>query len=91
MSKGSIVVVVIGVIILIGGQVINGLAQQKKASHRRSYSYSPPYSSNEEREVAEMLALSRQSMPVGATIGAVGALWLIVSVIQGSNKKKEQD
>jgi hypothetical protein len=84
MDKRSIVVLVIAAIIILGGYIL-GEAAKGQMSFR--YSYRPPYANAEEARIGHMWAVSRYSLPIGLVVGTGGALWLVVSTIQGNKKE----
>ncbi len=94
MDKKSIALLVVAAGLYLGGIALSHLGggQAARAYDERGYMYDfiPPYDNSEERRLAYMRIATSYTTPLAVVVGAAGALWLIVSVLQGKKEDKSQ-
>lgn len=90
MDKRSIAVLIVGAVLYLGGLTIGwmGKAEAERINGSRNlfsrYTFSPPYANATEARVGRMIRVPSVTTPLGLVVGAGGALWLVVSVLQAN-------
>ena len=87
MDKRSIVLLVIAGIILISGPILKDVARQKQDKYGHYIGRTSRQTKIELKKADDMIRLSKFSVPVGTVLGTAGALWLIISAVQGGKKQ----